>query len=59
MHHTLLSPYCLKLCSIDCSGVCVVWDVSMATVLCEFSVGSKSVVGLKWLQDNVRIKLSQ
>lgn len=52
MHHTLLSPYCLKLCSIDCSGVCVVWDVSMATVLCEFSVGSKSVVGLKWLQDN-------
>ena len=28
----------------------------MATILCEFNVGSKSVVGLKWLQDNVRNK---
>ena len=26
----------------------------MATILCEFSVGSKSVVDLKWLQDNVK-----
>ena len=57
VHHSISSPYCLKLCSVDSNGACVVWDVSMATILCEFNVGSKSVAGLKWLQDNVRNQL--
>ena len=57
VHHSLSSPYGLKLCSVDCNGVCIVWDVSVATVLCEFSVGVKSIVDLKWLQNNVRSKL--
>lgn len=58
VHHSLSSPYCLKLCSVDCTGICIVWDVSVATVLCEFNVGSKSIMDLKWLQDNVRSKIT-
>ncbi|XP_065883318.1 WD repeat-containing protein 11-like isoform X2 [Dysidea avara] len=53
MHqHSMSTPYCLKLCSVDSSGVCVTWDVAMGTVLCEFNIGSKSVVDMKWLHTN-------
>jgi len=54
MHqHSMSTPFSLKLCSVDNSGVCVTWDVAMGTVLCEFNIGSKSVVDMKWLHTNV------
>ena len=58
MHqHSMSTPYSLKLCSVDSSGVCVTWDVAMGTVLCEFNIGSKSVVDMKWLHTNVSCML--
>ena len=52
-HHTLASPYVLKLASVDATTQCVIWDVVQGTVLTEFLLGGKPVVDLQWLNTNV------
>lgn len=48
-HHTLASPYSLRLASVDSSSTCIVWDVGQATATCEFSLGHKTLVDMQWL----------
>ena len=57
-HHSLNSPYSLKLASVDHSCVCVIWDVYEGSVYTEFSLGIKSLVDLQWLTMNVRMRCS-
>lgn len=52
-HHTLASPYMLKLASVDTNTLCVIWDVAQGTVLTEFFLGGKPIVDLQWLNSNV------
>ncbi len=52
-HHTLNSPYSLRLASVDQSCVCVVWDVGEGGVYTEFSLGTRTLVDLQWLSINV------
>ena len=52
-HHTLASPYSLRLASVDTSSLCVVWDVGQAAVLTEFSLGNKPLVDMQWLTTDV------
>ena len=52
-HHTLTTPYRLRLASVDSHSHCVVWDVTQGTVAAEFSLGAKPLVDLQWLETNV------
>ena len=52
-HHTLASPYLLRLASVNSSSLCAVWDVSQACVLAEFTLGQKQVHDIQWLSTGV------
>ena len=52
-HHTLTSPYSLRLASVDSGSHCVVWDVNQGAPSAEFSLGTKPLVDLQWLHTNV------
>ena len=52
-HHTLTSPYLLRLASVNSSSLCAVWDVSQACVLADFTLGQKLVHDLQWLSTSV------
>ena len=52
-HHTLASPYSLRLASVDTTSHCIVWDVNQGAVSAEFSLGTKPLVDLQWLHTNV------
>lgn len=54
-HHTLASPYTLRLASVDSSSTCIVWDVGQATVISEFVLGNKPLVDMQWLSINVSL----
>ena len=53
-HHSLTAPYQLRLASVDSTAHCVVWDIAQGTVAADFSLGSKPLVDLQWLETNVR-----
>lgn len=52
-HHTLASPYSLRLASVDSSSTCIVWDVGQAAVMSEFVLGNKPLVDMQWLNASV------
>ena len=52
-HHTLASPYLLRLASVNSASLCAVWDVSQACVLAEFTLGQKQVHDIQWLSTSV------
>ena len=52
-HHTLASPYSLRLASVDTNSTCVIWDVGQAAVVSEFVVGNKPLIDMQWLNTNV------
>ncbi|XP_056147631.1 WD repeat-containing protein 11 [Lampris incognitus] len=48
-HHSLSSPYSLRLASGDASGKIIVWDVVSGTAHCEIQEHSKPIQDLEWL----------
>jgi len=44
-HHSLSSPYSLRLASGDASGKIIVWDVVSGTAHCEIQEHSKPIQG--------------
>ena len=44
-HHDVANPYSLNLASADHNGRILVWDVTQASVKCDFSDSSKPVAG--------------
>ena len=44
------------LAAVDDNSVCVVWDVSQACILAQFSLGIKSVHDIQWLSTNVSLQ---
>ena len=38
---------------MDSHSHCVIWDVTQGTVAADFSLGSKPLVDLQWLETNV------
>ncbi len=54
-HHSLTTPYRLRLASVDSHSHCVVWDVTQGVVATDFSLGSKPLVDLQWLETNVSL----
>ena len=55
-HHTLASPYTLRLVSVDNGSHCVVWDVTQGTIISEFALGGKPLVDIQWLNTNVSVR---
>lgn len=53
-HHSLTTPYQLRLASVDSASHCVIWDVTRGTVTADFSLGAKPLIDLQWLETNVR-----
>ena len=45
-HHSLSSPYSLRLASGDASGKIIVWDVVSGTAHCEIQEHSKPIQGI-------------
>ena len=45
-HHSLSSPYSLRLASGDASGKIIVWDVVSGTAHCEIQEHSKPIQGM-------------
>lgn len=53
LHHcTMVSPYVLRLASVDSLSQCIIWDIGQATPISEFSLGGKSLVDIQWLTTN-------
>ncbi|MBN3298986.1 WDR11 protein, partial [Amia calva] len=48
-HHSLGSPYSLRLASADMSGKIIVWDVGSGTARCEIQEHSKPIQDMEWL----------
>lgn len=53
-HHSVNAPYRLRLASVDTQSHCVIWDVAQGTVAAGFSLGTKPLIDLQWLETNVR-----
>lgn len=53
-HHSMMEPYRLRLASVDSSSDCAIWDVTEGTVTTNFSLGSRPLVDIQWLEANVR-----
>ena len=49
----MVSPYVLRLASVDSLSQCIIWDIGQATPISEFSLGGKSLVDIQWLTTNV------
>ncbi|XP_064788042.1 WD repeat-containing protein 11 isoform X1 [Oncorhynchus masou masou] len=48
-HHSLSSPYSLRLASADSAGKIIVWDVVSGTAHCEIQEHSKPIQDMDWL----------
>ncbi|XP_069045129.1 WD repeat-containing protein 11 isoform X2 [Lepisosteus oculatus] len=48
-HHSMRSPYSLRLASADMSGKIIVWDVGNGTARCEIQEHSKPIQDMEWL----------
>ncbi|XP_063047243.1 WD repeat-containing protein 11 isoform X2 [Engraulis encrasicolus] len=48
-HHSLSSPYSLRLASADASGKIIVWDVVSGTAHCEIQEHAKPIQDMDWL----------
>lgn len=51
-HHSVSTPYRLRLASVDAGSSCIIWDVTLGTVAAEFSLGNKPLIDLQWLETN-------
>ncbi|KAJ8418074.1 hypothetical protein AAFF_G00137830 [Aldrovandia affinis] len=48
-HHSLSSPYSLRLASADALGKIIVWDVVSGTAHCEIQEHTKPIQDMEWL----------
>ncbi|KAL4641298.1 WD repeat-containing protein 11 [Arapaima gigas] len=48
-HHSLSSPYSLRLASADATGKIIVWDVVSGTAHCEIQEHAKPIQDMDWL----------